>query len=114
MVTKPDIKYLLTYSEENIFTYQVYELAFECMEQLMRYSQYASTDPYEFFIGGVNLPAGINTRYGAFYSKVLPNLFEIRRQISLYPNQENYQYMGAVTYILQVFFGIKVTDMNGS
>lgn len=108
VVTKPDIKYLLTYSEENIFTYQGSELIYEYMEQLMRFNQYVSTDPYEFLTGG------INTRYGTFYSKVLPNLFEIRRQISLYTNKENYQYMSATTYILQVLFGIKVTDMNGS
>lgn len=113
VVTVPDVRYLFTYSEENVFTYnpnssRSSEWTFEYMEQMMRYTQYVSTDAYEFFSGGVN------TRYGNFYLNVLPNLFEIRRQISLYKNKENYQYMGATTYILQVLFGIKVTDMNGA
>src|SRR4051794_34711237 len=77
------------------------------MEQLLRFTQHLTTDPYE-------LTSNVNLRYNTYYLQILPNLFEIRNQVAARPDSANYQKMVAVTYVLQVLHGIKVTDMNGS
>lgn len=107
VVIKPDVGFLLTYAEDQMVKYQYTEWIWESMEQLLRFTQHVTTDPYE-------LTSNVNLRYNTYYQQVLPNLFEIRRQISLKPDSASYQKMGAVTYVLQVMHGIKVTDMNGS
>ncbi|WP_316814509.1 SusD/RagB family nutrient-binding outer membrane lipoprotein [Pedobacter nyackensis] len=106
-VTTPDIKFLFTYSQDKVVTYQGTEWVWESLEQLMRFTQHITTDPYE-------LTNNVNTRYNQFYANILPNLFEIRKQIAAKPDKDNYRKMEALTYILQVLHGIKVTDMNGS
>lgn len=106
-VSTPDIKFLFTYSQDKIVTYQGTEWVWESLEQLMRFTQHITTDPYE-------LTNNVNTRYSQFYLNILPNLFEIRRQIALKADKDNYRKMEAITYVLQVLHGIKVTDMNGS
>ena len=107
VVTTPDIRFLLSYAEDRIITYQGTEWIWESMEQLMRFSQHLTTDPYE-------LTSNVNSRYNTYYLQVLPNLFEIRKQIEAREDRENYRNMAAITYVLQVLHGIKVTDMNGS
>lgn len=107
IVITPDIGFLLTYAEDKIVTYQGGEWIWESMEQLMRFTQHLTTDPYE-------LTSNVNSRYGTYYQEVLPNLFEIRKQISAKEDSANYQKVEAVTYVLQALHGIKVTDMNGS
>lgn len=107
IVTVPDIKFLLSYSEDKLATYQGTEWVWEGMEQLWRFTQHITSDPYE-------LSGNVNTRYNNYYQSILPNLFEIRRQIAGKEDKDAYQKMGAVTYVLQVLQGIKVTDMNGS
>ncbi len=107
IVTTPEIKFLLSYSQDKIITYQGTEWVWESMEQLLRFTQHVTTDPYE-------MTTNVNTRYSNYYEHILPNLFEIRRQIAAKPDKDNYQKMTAVTYILQVMHGIKVTDMNGA
>ncbi len=107
LVTTPDVKFLFSYSEDQLATYKGTEWVWESMEQLLRYTQHVTTDPYE-------VTSNVNSRYGTYYQQVLPNLFEIRRQIGLKEDKDAYQKMGAVTYVLQVCHGIKVTDMNGS
>ena len=107
IVTTPDIKFLFTYSEDQYEKYQGTEWVWETMEQLFRYTQHATAQPYE-------ITNNVNTRYNAFYANILPNLLEIRRQVAVKPDSANYQKMVAVTYVLQVLQGLKVTDMNGS
>jgi hypothetical protein len=107
IVVNPDIGFLLTYAEDRIETYQYTEWIWESMEQLLRFTQHITTDPYE-------LTGNVNLRYNTYYQQILPNLFEIRRQIGLKADSANYQKASAVTYILQALHGIKVTDMNGS
>jgi hypothetical protein len=107
IVIKPDVRFLLTYTEDQIIKYQYTEWIWESMEQLLRFTQHVTTDPYE-------LTSNVNLRYNTYYLQVLPNLFEIRKQIAAKPDSANYKKMGAVTYVLQVLHGIKVTDMNGS
>jgi Starch-binding associating with outer membrane len=106
-VVNPDVKFLLTYSEDQLVAYQGNEWVWESFEQMMRFTQHFSSSPYE-------LTTNANSRYNAYYSNILPNLFEIRRQIDLKEDQQDYAKMKAVTYIIQALHGIKVTDMNGS
>ncbi|MEX6690297.1 SusD/RagB family nutrient-binding outer membrane lipoprotein [Danxiaibacter flavus] len=107
VVTTPDIKFLLSYSEDRLVTYQGTEWVWESMEQLWRFTQHITSSPYE-------ITNNVNTRYSNYYQQILPNLFEIRRQIDMKTDKESYQKMGAVTLVLQILHGIKVTDMNGS
>jgi|SRR5690554_701450 len=107
IVTEPDINYLLTFSEDRLMTYQGSEWVWENMEHLLRYTQHFSASPYE-------LTGSVNSRYGAFYSSVLPNLLEIRRQIDSKPDAERFQNMKMITYVIEILQGIKVTDMSGS
>ncbi len=107
VVSKPDVKFLLTYAEDKMITYEYTEWIWESMEQLFRFTQHVTSDPYE-------LTNNVNTRFGNYYLQVLPNLFEIRKQIDAKADKDNYQKMAAVSYVLQVMHGIKVTDMNGS
>jgi hypothetical protein len=106
-VTVPDVKFLFSYSEDRLATYQGTEWIWESMEQLWRFTQHITSDPYE-------ISNNVNSRYNAFYQSILPNLFEIRRQIDMKADKDAFQKMAAVTYVVQVMQGIKVTDMNGS
>lgn len=106
-VVNPDVKFLLTYAEDQLVSYDGTEWVWESMEQLLRFTQHYSSSPYE-------LTTNVNSRYGAYYANILPNLFEIRRQIDLKSDKADYAKMKAVTYIMGVLHGLKVTDMNGS
>ena len=107
IVTKPDPKYLFTYSLNSLESYQGAEWIWENLEQLLRVSQYVASDPYE-------LSTNINSRYSAYYGSILPNLVEIRKQIDAKADKDRYQKMRATTYIVAILHGLKVTDMNGS
>lgn len=107
VVITPDVKYLLSYSEDKLFTYQGTEWVWESMEQLMRVTQHVTSSPYE-------ITGNVNTRYSNYYLQILPNLFEIRRQVDARKDKDNYQKIKEVTYIVQALHGIKVTDMNGA
>lgn len=107
VVDEPDIKFLLAHAEDRIASYQGTEWIWESLEQLFRYTQHMSASPFE-------LSDNVNTRYAAYYNDILPNLFEIRRQIEAKPDKDRFQKAAAVTYVLQVLHGLKVTDMNGS
>lgn len=107
VVTEPNIRYLFTYAENSLMTYQGTEWVWENMEHLLRYTQHVTADPYE-------LSGSVNSRYAAFYRNILPNLEEIRRQIDQREDTSRYQNMKMVTYIVQVLHALKVSDMNGS
>lgn len=107
VVINPDIGFLLTYSEDRIMTYQYTEWIWESMEQTMRFTQHLTTDPYE-------LTSNVNLRYGTYYRDILPNLVEIRNQISKKADSANFEKARALTYVASILHGLKVTDMNGS
>lgn len=107
VVTKPDINALFTYSIENLESYQGTEWIWENLEQLLRFTQHLTTDPYE-------LSTNINSRYKAYYNNILPNLFAIRNEVATRADKDRYKNISAVTYVVQVLHGLKVTDMNGS
>ncbi len=105
-VTTPDPKFLMTYVEDQLAVNGT-EWVWESFEQLFRFTQHFTSSPYE-------ITSNANSRYGVFYTQVLPNLFEIRRQISLKSDSAAYAKIRATTYILQILQGLKVTDLNGS
>ncbi len=107
VVSDIDVKFLFTYSCESLQNYREGEWVWEDAEQWLRAAQLLTAENYE-------LSGSVNSRYSAFYQNILPNLFEMRRRISIKANKENYKKMAAVTYIVQIFQGLKVTDMNGS
>lgn len=107
IVTNPDINALFAYSLENLESYQGTEWVWESLEQLLRFSQHLTTDPYE-------LSTNINSRYRVYYNNILPNLFEIRKQVDAREDKDRYRNVRATTYIVQVLHGLKVSDMNGS
>ena len=106
IISKVDVKYLFTSSLESLQN-RGGEWIWEDLEQLLRISQLVTSDPYE-------LSTSINSRYGNFYAGVLPNLFEVRRLIDDKSDKDRFQKIYAATYIVQVFQGLKVTDMYGS
>lgn len=107
VVTDPEIKFLFTYAEESVAGAQTGEWVYEGFEQLLRYSQHVTLNSYDLW-------PNINTRYSNYYKSILPNLAEIRNRIDIKADKINYTKMIAATHILQVQFGIHVTDMNGS
>ncbi|MHA4846085.1 SusD/RagB family nutrient-binding outer membrane lipoprotein [Flavitalea antarctica] len=107
VVITPDIGFLLTYSEDKMITYQYTEWIWESMEQLMRFTQHLTTDPYE-------LTSNVNLRYPTLYKDVLPNLVEIRTQISKKEDSSSYRKAKALTYVAGILHALKATDMNGS
>ncbi len=56
VVTSPDIKFLLTYAEDKMVTYEYTEWIWEGMEQLFRFTQHITSDPYE-------ITNNVNTRF---------------------------------------------------
>ncbi|WP_214226005.1 SusD/RagB family nutrient-binding outer membrane lipoprotein [Pedobacter sp. B4-66] len=107
VVSNPDINALFTYSLESLESYQGTEWIWENLEQLLRFTQHLTTDPYE-------LSTNINSRYLAYYNNILPNLFAIRNEVAIRADKERYKNINAATYVVQVLHGLKVTDMNGS
>lgn len=106
VVTETDIKYLLTYSENQFQANSQSEWLYDSFEMALRYSQLIVSDAVE--------PISYNSRYSLFYNGILPNLVEIRRLINLKADKDKYQSFAAVTNILQIVHGLKVTDMDGS
>ncbi len=107
VVTSPDINALFAYSLENLESYQGTEWVWENLEQLLRFTQHLTTDPYE-------LSNNTNARYRVYYNNILPNLFEIRKQVDAKADKNRYRNIRAATLVAQIYHGLKVTDMNGS
>jgi hypothetical protein len=107
IVTDVDVRFLFTSSLEAMQTYRTTEWVYEDMEHFMTVCQLVTCQSYE--VSGV-----VNSRYSVYYSSVLPNLFEMRRVINGKTDKEKYQQINAVTYIVQVLMGLKVTDVVGS
>lgn len=106
IVTEPDIRFLFTYSADRIPPTGG-EWIWESLEQTMRFTQQVTASPYE-------ITNNVNSRYRRYYAEILPNLLEIRKQIDLMEDAGRYRKMKAVTNVLDVYAGIRVTDMNGS
>lgn len=106
VVTSVEVKYLLTYSEDQFQNNSTSEWLYDNFEIALRYSQLMTATTAE--------PISFNGRYNSYYNGILPNLFEIRRLNDLNPDKGSYQKFNAITYVLQIAYGLKVTDMNGS
>ncbi|WP_298713100.1 hypothetical protein, partial [Chitinophaga sp.] len=84
VVTTPDVAALFAYSAENLESYQGQEWVWENLEQLLRFSQHLTTDPYE-------LSNNVNSRYRVLYNNILPNLVEIRNYSSGLTDGDRYR-----------------------
>jgi hypothetical protein len=49
-----------------------------------------------------------------YYTYILPNLFEMRRLIDIKVDKDKFQKIYATTFIIQIYQGLRVTDINGS
>lgn len=107
VVSDVDVRFLFTSSLEKLQSVRSGEWTWEDLEQLLRLSQLLTAQTYE-------LSGAVNSRYNAFYTNILPNLYEMRRLIDNKADKEKYQKIYAATYIIQIYQGLRVTDMNGS
>ncbi|WP_338394270.1 SusD/RagB family nutrient-binding outer membrane lipoprotein [Fulvitalea axinellae] len=114
VVTKPDLAYLFTHSAFQMGDYKYTEWFYDNYQKIMPWTQMVTPR------GGnsveINTLGPLGNRMSIFYSGVMPNLFEIRRQVSQMTAEEaaKYDKMVAVTYIIQAYHGLRVTDMYGS
>lgn len=115
IVTKPNLGQLLTHTEYRLVQYQYTEWYYDNYVSLMPWSQ-------QVVNGSSNSPDRLNQigplgeRYKYFYLEILANMDEIRRQIEAMPQAEKQkrQNMNAITYIIQIYHALRVTDVYGS
>lgn len=113
IVDEPPIEAVFTYVEKKLGDYRGSEWYYD-NHQIMEWAQYVSGDD-----GNAN---DINTleprggKYGTYFTTIFAHLVEIRRQIQLKPENERdfYNKLGALTYIVQAYHGLRVTDLFGS
>ena len=114
LVNEPELSHLLTESLFQLGEYQYTEWFYDNYQYIWRYSEAVVSQ------GGnasdFNILGATGDRYGAFYSKVMQNLFEIRRRIDEMEEgpRARFEKLRALTYIPQVLQGLKVTDWYGS
>jgi hypothetical protein len=114
IVTKPNLGQLLTHAEYRLVQYQYTEWFYENYTKLMPWSQ-------QVVIGGgnsdkLNEVGPLGDRYKILYLEIAANMDEIRRQIDGMPQaeQQKRKNMGAITYIVEIYHALRVTDMYGS
>ncbi|MEN8226796.1 MAG: SusD/RagB family nutrient-binding outer membrane lipoprotein [Bacteroidota bacterium] len=113
VIDEPPVEALFTYVEKTLGDYRASEWYWD-NHQFMEWTQYVSGDD-----GNAN---DINTleprggKYGIYYTAILPHLLEIRRQVEMKTESEQdfYLKLNALTYIVQVYHGVRVTDIFGS
>lgn len=114
MVNNPDLGMLYTSALYTLGQYQYTEWFYDNYQYHMRYTE-------QLVSGGGN-GSGFNevgangNRYSIFYVGIFNTLDEIRRRIDAMPviTKPNYEKFRAMTYIIQIMQGIKVTDTYGS
>ncbi|MEQ6119469.1 SusD/RagB family nutrient-binding outer membrane lipoprotein [Reichenbachiella sp. MALMAid0571] len=117
--TDPDVitdiptEALFTYVEKKLGDYKGAEW-YHDNHQIMTWLQYVSGDQGN--ANDINSLEPRGGKYGLLYTDILVHLEEVRRQISLKSasDQEKYKKLGAITYIVQAFHGLRVTDLFGS
>lgn len=109
----PPINSVLTYVEKKIADSKGSEWYYT-NHQIMPWCQYLVLD--EANSGDVDVLQPKDGGYGNLYNNVLPHLQEIRRQIEIMPEEQqpNYKKIKAITYILEVYSALRMTDYYGS
>ena len=113
VIDEPPVEAVFTYVLKTLGDYRGSEWYYD-NHQIMEWAQYVSGDD-----GNAN---DINTleprggKYGIYFTQVFSHLIEIRRQIELKPDNEQdfYIKLEALTNIVQVYHGLRVTDLYGS
>jgi hypothetical protein len=114
LVNNPDLSMLYTSALYTLGQYQYTEWFYDNYQYHMRYTEQVVSG------GGngadFNQIGATGGRYGSFYVGIYNTLDEIRRRIDVMPSttKANYDKFRAMTYIIQIMQGIKVTDMYGS
>ncbi len=113
VVDAPPLEAVFTYVEKRLADYKGAEWFYD-NHQIMPWMQYLVMG--EANAGDVNNLQPRGGKYNTFYNEILPHLSEIRRQIAEKPaeEQEFYKKMNALTYVMQVFHALRVTEMFGS
>jgi hypothetical protein len=113
VVDSPNLETLLTYVEKRLADYKGPEWFYD-NHQIMPWAQYLVNG--EGNASDINFLEPRGGKYVVFFTDIVPHLLEIRRQIEekTPEEQEFYQKLTAVTYIIQVYHALKVTDIFGS
>lgn len=113
IINNPPLEAVFTYVEKRLGDYKGSEWFWD-NHQLMLWSQYVSGDDGN--ANDINHLQPRGGKYSVFYTDVLSHLVEIRRQIDMKPetDQVYYKKLVALTYVLQVFHGLRTTDLYGS
>ena len=113
VIDSPPVESIFTYVEKSLGDYKGSEWYYD-NHQMMTWLQY-------LIMGQANgddinslQPRG--AKYDVFYTTILPHLLEIRRQIAAKSETQQvyYKNLEAITYIVQVYHALKVTDIYGS
>ena len=113
VVDSPPLDAVFTYVEKTLGTYKGSEWYYD-NHQMMPWMQYLVMG--EANNGDVNNIQPRGGKYDILYTDIIPHLLEIRSQISEKSDeqQEYYQKLEAVTYVVQVFHALRVTDVFGN
>ncbi len=113
IINNPPLEAVFTYVEKRLGDYKGSEWYWD-NHQFLLWAQYLSGDDGN--ANDINILQPRGGRYSVFYTDILSHLVEIRRQIGLKTEDEQayYKKLTALTYIIQVFHGLRVTDIYGS
>lgn len=113
VVDAPPLESVFSYVEKKLADYKGSEWYYD-NHQIMPWMQYLVLG--EGNAGDVNQLQPRGGKYSVFYNEIFPHLIEIRRQIELKPveEQEYYKKLHAVTFVIQVYHALLVTDLFGS
>jgi len=119
-INEPDLRYLLTNALQGMEDGQYTQWFYDNSQYMQPWVQATSGQ------GGSGIPQGNGSelnlfkeegnRVGKWYAMMSP-LFEIRQFIEnrfSEQKRESYQYIKAITYPIQVYYGIRVTDVYGA
>ena len=112
VVDSPPLESVFTYVEKRLADYKGSEWYYD-NHQIMPWMQYLVLG--EANSGDVNNLQPRGGKYDIFYNEIFPHLYEIRRQIAEKPSegQEFYKKMNAVTYVVQIFHALRISEMFG-
>jgi len=113
VINNPPLEAVFTYVEKRLGDYKGSEWYWD-NHQFMLWAQYVSGDD-----GNANDINNLQPRggkYSVYYTDILSHLVEIRKQIDMLPDNDRvyYKKLIALTYILQVYQGVRVSDLYGS
>lgn len=113
VVDAPPLEAVFSYVEKRLADHKGSEWYYD-NHQIMPWMQYLVLG--EGNAGDVNQLQPRSEKYSVYYTDILPHLTEIRRQINekTVEEQDFFSKLYALTYVVQVYHGLRVTDLYGS